>query len=111
MRQRAPKLIVRQHFLIPNTVLGRVFLWWARRYLNTETYAIRLRGRTPIVPGKRAGWSCRDVPLSNARRLGVYLIVKPAAQRADRLARDAQREVSLAYARARNIGTHVYEEA
>lgn len=66
----AEKQIPRQQFLIPNNLLGRIFLWALRRYLNQQRYAVRLRGRTPRQP---MGRFTRDVPRSQARRLGVYL--------------------------------------
>jgi len=40
--------MIRQHFLLPNTLWGRFVLWLLQRYLNRATYEVRVLGRGPI---------------------------------------------------------------
>lgn len=57
---------------IPNNVVGHVFLWALRRWLNKERYSIVTRGRKPKRGFKNPRYS-HDLPKANARQLGVYI--------------------------------------
>ncbi len=55
---------------IPNNIIGRLFLWVLRRYMNTDRYSIVTRGRKP----RRVIRYSYDVPKSNAQQLGLYIV-------------------------------------
>lgn len=59
---------VKQVFSIPNSFIGRLWLWYFKRHLNADSYRLRVRGRTA-----RKGKSTQSIPLGNAKRLGLYL--------------------------------------
>jgi len=58
---------------IPNNVIGRVFLWALRRWLNKDRYSIMTRGRKP-KRGYKVGRFAHDLPKAHARQLGVYIV-------------------------------------
>ncbi len=58
---------------IPNNVIGHLFLWALRRWLNKERYSIMTRGRKP-KRGYKLGRYAHDLPKANARQLGVYIV-------------------------------------
>jgi len=60
----------RQHFNIPNNIIGRVWLWLFRRWVNRASYTIDVKGRSPKSPALRCS---HGVPRRHAKRLGVYL--------------------------------------
>lgn len=70
---------VRQHLRVPNTIVGRIFLWFLRRYMNHATYSLLLRGRAP-KPGKKyrrgAFGGSATLPLREAKVWGVYFNVR-----------------------------------
>ena len=55
---------------IPNNVIGRLFLWVLRRYMNGDRYSIVTRGRKP----RRVIRYSYDVTKSNALELGIYIV-------------------------------------
>lgn len=68
-------------FHVPNNPEGKLFLAMARKYLNTDSYNLRQRGRTPNhkklkKDKKGAGWVRTSVPLKYADNLGIYLLAK-----------------------------------
>ena len=58
---------------IPNNIIGRLFLWALRRWLNKERYSIMTRGRKPKRGYKVARWQ-HDLPKAHAKQLGVYIV-------------------------------------
>jgi hypothetical protein len=66
---------------IPNTIRGRFFLWWFKRYFNKRCYKMKLRGR-----GNRRGVARRqhewidaysqDLPVIFCERIAVYVDMK-----------------------------------
>ena len=58
---------------IPNNIIGRVFLWALRRWLNKERYSIQTRGRKPRR-GYKVGRFAHDLPKAHAKQLGVYIV-------------------------------------
>ena len=84
------KPVSHHHLLVPNTLVGRIFLWWFKKYLNRETYRIRARGRGPrAATAKANGQYARsfdqDLPVAHAKRLALYLDVKDTARERQRL--------------------------
>jgi hypothetical protein len=67
MKQKAPAI---QFAKIPNNIIGRLFLWVLRRYMNTDRYSIVTRGRKP----RRVIRYSYDVQKSNAQELGLYIV-------------------------------------
>lgn len=72
---------VNQLFKVPHTTEGKLFLELARKYLNTDSYSLRVRGRTPnrdkLKKDKKKPFWCRfSVPLKYADNLGIYLMTK-----------------------------------
>jgi hypothetical protein len=66
----------RQHLSIPNNWIGRVFLWALRRWMNHTSYKLTLKGRNVRRP------PCTDpLPMSNAKRIGIYIDQKKRATR------------------------------
>ncbi len=68
--RQAPAL---QFAKIPNNIVGRLFLWALRRWLNKERYSIMTRGRKP-KRGYKADRFAHDLPKAHARQLGVYIV-------------------------------------
>jgi hypothetical protein len=64
------------HFKIPNTKEGKNWLEQMKKYLNTDTYGIRQRGR-----GKRENRSewC-DLPIEKAVEIAIYLYYKESGE-------------------------------
>jgi hypothetical protein len=58
---------------IPNNIIGRLFLWTLRRWLNKERYSIMTRGRKPKRGFKNPRYA-HDLPKAHARQLGVYIV-------------------------------------
>lgn len=58
---------------IPNNIMGRVFLWALRRWLNKDRYSIVTRGRKPKRGFKNQRYA-HDLPKAHARQLGVYIV-------------------------------------
>ncbi len=58
---------------IPNNIIGRLFLWALRRWLNKERYSIMTRGRKPRR-GYKVGRYAHDLPKAHAKQLGVYIV-------------------------------------
>ena len=50
-------------FRVPNTPYGRAFIEWAKSFLNTDSYRLKVRGRDGI-------------PLKDAKTLRVYMMAK-----------------------------------
>lgn len=67
-RYAACTLGTRQHLSIPNNWIGRVFLWALRRWMNHTSYRLTLRGRCVRRPPSRD-----PLPMSNAKRIGIYI--------------------------------------
>ncbi len=66
----------RQHFSVPNNWIGKLFLWALRRWLNHTSYKLTLKGRNVRRP------PCTDpLPMSNAKRIGIYIDQKKRATR------------------------------
>ena len=58
---------------IPNNIIGRLFLWTLRRWLNKERYSIMTRGRKPRRGFKNPRYS-HDLPKAHSKQLGVYIV-------------------------------------
>jgi len=65
--KKAPAI---QFAKIPNNVIGHLFLWVLRHWLNSERYSIVTRGRKP----RRVQRYTYDVPKANAQQLGIYIV-------------------------------------
>jgi hypothetical protein len=61
-------------FTVPNTPEGRAFIKQMKSYLNTKSYAIRQRGRTPTEDSQTTGRP--SLPLNYAKNIAVYVNVK-----------------------------------
>lgn len=75
------KLPVNQMFSIPNNEEGRLFLALANKYLNSESYCLWARGRTPDhkkIKKEKAnpGWFRQSIPLKYSLNMGIYLMAK-----------------------------------
>ena len=55
---------------IPNNIIGHLFLWVLRHWINSERYSIVTRGRKP----RRVIRYSYDVPKANAQQLGIYIV-------------------------------------
>jgi len=67
-------------FRVPNTTYGRAFIEWSKSFLNTDSYALKVRGRD-------------GVPLKDAKTLRVYLMAKTTNGRKTVGIRDANHMV------------------
>ena len=65
---------------IPNNIIGHLFLWVLRHWINSERYSIVTRGRKP----RRVIRYSYDVPKANAAHAGILEIDRQAAGQEDR---------------------------
>lgn len=70
-----PKEIqIKEMFRVPNNEEGKKFIEQFRKYLNRNTYKMKVRGRKPNEASKernRKSW--QSIPLKYADELGVYV--------------------------------------
>jgi hypothetical protein len=70
---------VNQMFTVPNNEEGRLFIALAKKYLNSDSYQLRQRGRTPNkAKAKKAKYRLgyQSTPLAFSDNIGVYLMAK-----------------------------------
>lgn len=70
LKHASEQIPPRQFMSVPLHIGGRVFLWVLRRWMNSERYALVLRGRSPR-PGQRRRDSYGANP-KICRRAGLY---------------------------------------
>lgn len=58
---------------VPNNIVGHLFLWLLRRWMNSARYSIVTRGRKPKRGYKVGRWQ-HDLPKAHAKQLGVYVV-------------------------------------
>lgn len=98
---------------IPNNMVGRLFLWALRRWLNKERYSIQTRGRKPRRGFKNPRYS-HDLPKAHAKQLGVYITDKWENKAREwkwreeaKERREAEAKKELALQLAKKIGARV----
>lgn len=68
-------------FKVPNSILGNIFVFLLRRYLNRDSYTVRLKGRgknreyVRDLYGYGYSWT-KDMPVPCAEYWGVYIDAK-----------------------------------
>lgn len=68
-----PKDSILESLRVPNTPVGRFFIFLLRKYVNRTTYDLKVRGRGPNRP---KDLFINDIPLADAKEFAVYISPK-----------------------------------
>lgn len=71
---------------VPNNIIGKLFMWYFKKHVNTHAYRIKYRGRGARASvARRVGvWERKyysDLPLYHAERVAIYVEFKTLKER------------------------------